>query len=71
MSRVTSAAICVDKLRLLREFSTENISVAESLASIEELDAQQLELEKRMAEIGGHGYESNPKELECKEASPE
>ncbi len=49
LQRVTSAAISVDKLRLLRENSTENIAIAASRASVSEMDQQIIELEKKLS----------------------
>ncbi len=47
--KVVSAAVSVDKLRLLRENSTENISIAANRASVSEIDQQIIELEKKLS----------------------
>ncbi len=48
-SRFVSAGIAVDKLRLLRGDSTENIAVKASRAAVFEMDQQIIELEKKLS----------------------
>ncbi len=47
--RVISAGIAVDKFRLMRGDSTENIAVKASRASIFEIDQQIIKLEKKLS----------------------
>ncbi len=49
LQRVTSAAICVDKFRLMRGDSTENIAVKASRATLSEIDQMVIELEKKLS----------------------
>ena len=49
--RTIASGICTDKMRLLRNESTSNFSIAASNASIEELDKQIIEAEQRLSKL--------------------
>ncbi len=53
--RIISAGICVDKLRLLRNESTENISITAVNMRREDRDKRIKEIEARLIEIDGVG----------------
>jgi hypothetical protein len=65
--RIISAGICVDKLRLLRNESTENISIAAIDATIEELEKSELESRKRLCELTGDDTYTRRKKPEALE----
>ncbi len=61
--RIISAGICVDKLRLLRNESTSNISMEMIHANMEEREERRIELKKRLYELTGEDYETRRKKL--------
>jgi hypothetical protein len=61
--RVIAAGISVDKLRLLRNESTENISIEMLNANAEALEKRRIELEEMMSERTGIDYEAERQEL--------
>lgn len=65
--RIISAGICTDKFRLLRNESTENISIAAMDATLEETDKKIFELEKRIQERTGADTETRLIEVEALE----
>ncbi|MHC4269348.1 MAG: helix-turn-helix domain-containing protein [Planctomycetota bacterium] len=68
--RVISAGICVDKLRLLRNESTENISMQTINANREDLEERKILLEKRLFELTGVNSETRLKKRRALETNP-
>ncbi len=64
--RVIAAGITVDKLRLLRDQSTENISINEIKRSLEETREERMRLEIEISEKDGGVYEAEQKKLKEK-----
>ena len=64
--RVIAAGIAVDKFRLLRNESTENINIHEIHANIEDRRERIMELKIRKAEIDGVDYEAEDQALKEK-----
>lgn len=61
--RVIAAGIAVDKFRLLRNESTEIISIDEMDRNIEDGQERIIELEQRIFEVTGEDYEAERKKL--------
>jgi hypothetical protein len=63
--RMVSSGIATDKMRLLRNESTENLSIREMYADMENLDERRIEIEQRLFEITGkkHGRMERQKKL--------
>ncbi len=64
--RVIAAGIAVDKFRLLRNESTENISIDDIRAKREDLAERIMELKIERAEMDGGDYEAEDKKLKEK-----
>ena len=64
--RVIAAGIAVDKLRLLRDESTENISIDDIRAKREDLAERIMELKIKRSEIAGVDYETEDQKLKEK-----
>ena len=64
--RIISAGICVDKFRLIRNESTENISIDTINENIEDSRERIIEAEQRLFELTGIDHEAERKALRAK-----
>jgi hypothetical protein len=61
--RTIASGICTDKMRLLRNESTSNISIHEIKIQGDILEERRIELEQRIYEMTGEDYEARRKKL--------